>query len=120
PSHGTYTSVKTSSLFGLRSNTPLYFHFDSWRVNVDRSQWVPAFVYVEESGGGPKEPNAARFKAQSRLWVYKATTSNRLDELTSILVDAGSAVEDHSGAKDVSPLESQRSWEHQAEANILD
>jgi len=44
---------------------------------------------------------------------------NRLDELTSILIDAESPVRDASGARDVSPLESQRSWERQAEENVL-
>ena len=118
--NGTYTSVKASSLFGLRSNTPVYFHFDSWRLNVGLGQWAPAFIYVEESGAESKDSRAVRFKAQSRLWNFNAITSNRIDELTSILIDAESPVQDKSGAKDVSPLESQRSWEHQAETNILD
>jgi Peptidase family M48 len=118
--NGTYTAGKAASRFALHSNSALYFHFDSWRVNVAAGQWAPAFVYVEESGDGAKNSRAARFKAQSRLWGYNAANSNRLDELTSILIDAGSAIEDKSGAKDVSPLESQRSWEHQAEENILD
>ena len=43
-----------------------------------------------------------------------------MNELTSILIDAESPVNDASGAKDTSPLESQRSWEHQAEQNIAD
>jgi len=118
--NGTYTSVKTSSLFGLRTSTPLYFHFDSWRVNIGPGKWVPAFVYVEESGASEKQPNASRFKAQTRLWGYNSNTVNRLDELTSMLIESETKLEDDSGAKDVSPLESQRSWEHQAEANILD
>ena len=118
--NGTYTSSKTSSLFGLRTNSPLYFHFDSWRLNVAPGNWVPAFVYVEETGGGEKQPNISRFKAQTRLWGYNSTTTNRLDELTSVLIEAGTTVQDDSGAKDVSPLESQRAWEHQAEENILD
>jgi len=118
--NGTYTSGKAPSRFGMHSKMPLYFHFDSWRLNVAPGQWVPAFVYVEESGAAAKDARAARFKAQSRLWGFNATTSNRLDELTSILIDAESPVDDKSGSKDVSPLESQRAWEHQAEENILD
>ena len=69
--------------------------------------------------GDGSTASVARFKAQSRLWGFNATTANRLDELTSILIDAESPVDDKSGTKDVSPLESQRSWEHQAEENIL-
>jgi Peptidase family M48 len=114
--NGTYTGGKGSSRFGLHATAQLYFHFDSWRVNVGLGQWAPAFVYVEESGDG----RASRFKSQSRLWGFNAASRNRLDELTSILIDAESPVQDNSGAKDVSPLESQRSWEHQAEQNIVD
>jgi len=118
--NGTYTSGKGSSRIWSRANSPLYFHFDSWRVNIGPGQWVPAFVYVEESGDGAKGPHVARFKAQTRLWGFNAGSSNRLNELTSILIDAESPVHDASGARDVSPLESQRSWEHQAEQNIAD
>src|SRR6266851_4101035 len=117
--NGTYTAGKRASRFS-RANAPLYFHFDSWRLSVAPGQWVPAFVYVEESGDGVKGSTVARFKAQTRLWGFDAATSNRLEELTSILIDAEAGVQDASGAKDVSPLESQRSWEHQAEENILD
>ena len=118
--NGTYTSGKAPSRFSLHPSAALYFHFDSWRVNVGPGQWAPAFVYVEEGGAETGDPRAARFKAQSRLWSFNAASASRIDELTSILIDAESPVEDKSGTKDVSPLESQRSWEHQAEANILD
>jgi hypothetical protein len=120
--NGTYTAGKTpSSHFGLHfSNAQLYFHFDSWRLNVAPGQWVPAFVYVEESGGGAANARASRFKSQSRLWGFNSTSGNRLEELTSILIDAETPIQDDSAAKDASPLESQRSWEHQAEQNIVD
>lgn len=118
--NGTYTAGAARSRLGLHGAQSLYFHFDSWRLNVGPGQWAPAFIYVEESGDGSKSARTARFKSQSRLWGFNAASSNRLDELTSILIDSESAVTDDSGAKDVSPLESQRSWEHQAEANIVD
>jgi hypothetical protein len=118
--NGTYTRSPAKSHFSLHSAEQLYFHFDSWRLNVGPGQWAPAFVYVEESGGRGKDGRASRFKAQSRLWGFNSTVSNRLEELTSILIDTESPVKDDSGSKDVSPLESQRSWEHQAEENIVD
>ncbi len=98
-----------------------YFHFDSWRVNVGEAKWVPAQIYVEEEGvaGADGKPGTPRFKAQTRIWDYAAAPTNKLDELTSILVDSGSAVKDQDAPKDASPLESQRSWEHQAEENLL-
>ena len=59
------------------------------------------------------------FKAQTRFWDYAATASRKVDELTSILIESASAVEDQDAPKDISPLESQRLWERQAEQNLL-
>jgi hypothetical protein len=108
--NGTYTG---------RDKSRLYFHFDSWRVNVGPGQWVPSCVYVEESGqnAGAAGP---RFKAQTRLWGYNTGRSGRMDELTNILVEMRGPVQDKDASADVSPLESQRSWERQAEENIID
>lgn len=39
--------------------------------------------------------------------------------MTSILIESASAVEDRDAPKDISPLESQRLWERQAEQNLL-
>src|SRR5205085_1865948 len=59
------------------------------------------------------------FKAQTRIWDYAAAPANKLDELTKILIESNSPVNDQANIKDLSPLESQRSWEHQAEENVL-
>lgn len=101
-----------------------YFHFDSWRVNVAPGEWVPAEIYVEEEAAdapraGSPAGSAPHFKAQSRIWDYNTFAASKLDELTSILVDSRSGVTDQSQDQDASPLESQRSWERQAEDNIL-
>ncbi len=50
---------------------------------------------------------------------YAASPASKLDELTSILIESESQVKDQDAPKDVSPLESQRSWEKQAEENLL-
>jgi hypothetical protein len=99
-----------------------YFHFDSWRVNVAPGDWAPAQIYVEEDQlpGEKSGPTPARFKAQTRIWDYAAAPTNKLDELTDMLVETDAAVTDQSASKDISPLESQRSWERQAEANLLE
>ena len=55
----------------------------------------------------------------NRFGTYAATPSRKVDELTSILIESASAVEDPDAPKDISPLESQRSWERQAEENLL-
>jgi hypothetical protein len=100
-----------------------YFHFDSWRVNAG-GHWVPAQIYIEEEGapaaaGKGGAIGAPRFKAQTRIWDYAAAPANKLDELTSILIESPSAIHDPSAPTDTSPLESQRSWERQAEDNLI-
>jgi hypothetical protein len=115
--NGTYVPVP-----GRKGAVPeLYFHFDSWRVNSGGSMWVPAQIYVEEEGTSGQDQTAStpRFKAQSRIWDYAAAPSNKLDELTSILIESASPLKDQDTPSDVSPLESQRSWERQAEQNLL-
>lgn len=44
-------------------------HFDSWRLNLEGSTWLPAYIYTEQSGG--KERGLV-FKAQTRFWGYGA------------------------------------------------
>ena len=98
-----------------------YFHFDSWRVNAGGDLWVPAQIYVEEEAMPERGKARAtpHFKAQTRIWDYAAAPSRKIDELTSILVDGESGLTDRDAPKDVSPLESQRAWERQAEENLL-
>jgi capsular exopolysaccharide synthesis family protein len=98
-----------------------YFHFDSWRVNASESLWVPAQIYVEEEASPDRFPGGAtpHFKAQTRFWDYAATPSRKVDELTSILIESESALQDRDAPKDVSPLESKRAWELQSERNLL-
>ncbi len=115
--NGTYVQAPPA-----RGATPeRYFHFDSWRVNVGAAMWVPAQIYVEEIGapGRDGKPGTPRFKAQTRIWDYAAAPANKLEELTNILIEGQSAVKDQEASKDVSPLESQRSWERQAEENLI-
>ncbi len=101
-------------------NPELYFHFDSWRMNIGGAVWVPAQVYVEEEGtvtaDGRKE--LPRFKAQSRIWDYEAAPSSKMEELASILIEGDKGTAEQM-TPDASPLESQRNWEKQAEENLL-
>jgi hypothetical protein len=109
--NGTYTHSAPSRLF---------FHFDSWRLHVADGVWVPAFIYVEETEPAAKSPKFPRFKAQSRIWGYDVRKGGKLDELASIAIEAEKAIQDPNAAAEATPLESQRSWERQAEANIVE
>lgn len=111
--------VRFNGTYSNSSASRMYFHFDSWRINVAPGRWVPAFVYVEESGGGEKGV-APRFKGQTRLWGYHIETGGKLEELASIAIEAEQPVKDGARAVEISPLESQRFWERQAESNILE
>jgi hypothetical protein len=109
--NGTYTRSKSSEL---------YFHFDSWRVSVAPDRWIPAFSYIEESPGSRSDPGLT-FKAQTRVWGYNSGRASRVDELTNLLVEMDAPVKDSAEtSSDVSPLESQRSWERQAEENVIE
>lgn len=120
-SNGTYTPATDAK----RSPRERYFQFDSWRVNVAPDQavpnlWVPSQIYVEEAGSAVEgHPSVPRFKAQTRFWGFAAASAGKWDELTQILIESGSKVEDHTVSNDLSPLESQRIWEHQAEENVI-
>ncbi|MEO8097067.1 MAG: hypothetical protein ABI811_05155 [Acidobacteriota bacterium] len=105
----------------IPKNTPpeMYFHFDSWRTNAAVDQWIPAHIYVEEERPTTTAGVTTRFKAQTRIWDYAAAPVNKLDELTQILIEDASEVKDQTVSRDVSPLESQRAWERQAEENVL-
>jgi hypothetical protein len=115
-----YQIVRFNGTYANSTAHRLFFHFDSWRVSTAPGLWVPGYIYIEESIESGKNQSGPKFKAQTRLWGYTSARSQRLDELTGILVEAAeSAVKDQSESKDASPLESQRSWERQAEENII-
>jgi hypothetical protein len=116
-----YRIVRFNGTYTHSTAEKLYFHFDSWRVNVAPDVWVPAYVYVEESSPAAKGPKVTRFKAQSRLWGYNVVAAGgKLDELTAVLIEAGNGLKDQDRTADASPLESQRNWERQAEENVID
>ncbi len=118
--NGTYVQGVTP-----KGTTPeRYFHFDSWRVNVPSDQagndWAPAQIYIEEEPAPGESSGLPHFKAQSRIWDYAGARRKKLDELTNILIESESQVKDQASRQDNSPLESQRSWERQAEENLTD
>ncbi|MCB9383413.1 MAG: hypothetical protein H6509_02265 [Bryobacterales bacterium] len=112
-----YRIVRFNGAYTQRSKEELYFHFDSWRRQVEPDLWVPSFVYVQDEDRA--EQVGGRFRAQSRFWNYNPVRDGRLEELTAILIGEDEAAKDSSGAEDVTPLESRREWVRQAEDNVL-
>jgi hypothetical protein len=110
--NGAYTGSKRGNL---------YFHFDSWRVNTEKNVWVPALIYSEETDIRFALSKKVMFKAQTRLWGYNLGAAKQEQELSKILVEADLPVNDQTTtARDISPLQAQRSWDRQAEDNVID
>jgi hypothetical protein len=106
---GTYTS---------KSGRHIYYHFDSWRTNVQNGLWLPAAVYVEEHGPGNVPDQADFFRAQTWIWGYNLRMPASSSSNTTVQIDAVKDTSD--SAQDVSPLQASRMWSQQAESNILD
>ena len=64
---------------------------------------------------------AERYKAQTRLWAYDAGHASEEEELSKVLVESASPVNDQSQTNnDLSPLQEQREWNHEAADNVVD
>jgi hypothetical protein len=113
--------VRFNGAYNGTSKTSYYFHFDSWRVNSGNNMWLPAFVYSEENNVRYAVAKRLMFKAQTRLWGYDLGRSRQEQELSKVLVESQTPVQDQSAtAHDLSPLQAQRAWDQQAEDNVTD
>ena len=119
-----YHIVRFNGSYGGPSLVSNYFNFDSWRSNARKNFWLPAFVYAEEGGVNDKKTRNIgykAFRAQTRLWGYNLGHGRQEQELSKVLVEAPTEIRDQSEtANDYSPVQSERSWEHQAEDNIIE
>jgi hypothetical protein len=93
-----------------------FFHFDTWRTNIQPGLWLPSIVYIEETNNKNAE-HPILFKAQTRIWGYSLKLPTHDDANGSVKVDA--AVDESQG-QDISPLQASRMWVNQAETNVLD
>jgi hypothetical protein len=97
-----------------------YLHFDSWRENMGNDEWLPAYVYSEETDL-TRGKDRWNFRAQTLLWGYNVIRSNKSSEFTDIVVDTPDKVKDETNSKsDVTTVQAQRAWQLQAEDNVLD
>ncbi len=105
------------SFAGTEKDIREYYHFDSWRTNVQENLWLPTTFYVEESD--PKsEENTVKFKAVNHIWGYVLKVPNK--EAENVDVQVQGATDVSQDAQDVSPLGAQRAWVQQAEDNVVD
>jgi peptidase M48-like protein len=113
-----FNVVRLNGTYAPRPRNSYFFHMDSWRLNLIPGYWVPAYIYSEEGDFTAKTHNEIAFKAQTRIWGYDLKKEAKDDALAQIRVDS---VKDESpAAQDASPLQAQREWQQQAEANVIE
>src|SRR5215467_9118763 len=119
-----YHIVRFNGAFGGSSLTSGYFSFDSWRTNVGKNLWLPAFVYSAEGGVNDRKTASIAFKpfrSQTRLWGYNLGNAQQEQELSKVLIEAPTPISDSTeAANDYSPIQAQRYWNRQAETNVMD
>lgn len=93
-----------------------YFHFDSWRENLQAGLWLPVGIYVEETQKSDEHP--VTFKAQTFIWGYSLKLPTHESDNESVKIDDVTDESDQN--EDLSPLQAQREWISQAEENVLD
>ncbi|MGA8489599.1 MAG: M48 family metalloprotease [Terriglobales bacterium] len=113
-----YNIVRLNGTYAPRPRNAMYFHMDSWRLNLIPGYWVPAYIYSEEGDFSYGAKDKLAFKAQSRIWGYDLKKGAKEDELTSLRVD--SVKDETPSTADASPLEAQREWQRQAEDNVVE
>src|SRR5467141_3229317 len=114
-----YHIVRFNGAYGGNGHSSWYFHFDSWRTNVQPGVWMPTFVYSEEKDLHYAISKKLDFKAQTRLWGYNVGNASQEQELSKILVETPMQ-DDTKTANDLTPIQAQRSWDRKAEDNIAD
>jgi len=114
-----YNIVRFNGGYGGGGHTSYYFHFDSWRTNVQPGIWMPSFVYSEEKELHYAMTKKLDFRAQTRLWGYHIGHAAQEQELSKILVETP-VQDDTKTANDLTPIQAQRSWDREAEDNVAD
>jgi hypothetical protein len=114
-----YQIVRFNGSYSGNGHSSWYFHFDSWRTNVQPGLWMPSFVYSEEKDLHYAISKKLDFKAQTRLWGYNLSENSKEQELSKILIETP-VNDDTKTNNDLSPIQAQRSWDRQAEDNVTD
>jgi hypothetical protein len=104
------------SFAGSEKDFREFYHFDSWRTNVQEDLWLPTAFYVEESDPRSDE-HTVKFKAVNHIWGYALKVPT--GDAENVDVEVKGADDVSADAQDVSPLGAQRAWVQQAEDNVV-
>ena len=99
-------------------NLKLNSLFDSWRANVQPGLWLPCQIYLQETNLTNFFGGHERFKANTKLWNYQSSASQKESDFTSMTIESPVEVVDDSDSHDKSPVEAKRDWNNEAEANV--
>jgi hypothetical protein len=110
--NGTYTGPHSED------DSRYFYHFDSWRINVQPGIWLPVAVYVEETQRVQDDKKSTGLRAQTHFWGYSLKLPTQESENVSVKVD--DAVDKSDDSQDVGPLQASRAWVTQAENNVID
>ncbi|MGZ4835399.1 MAG: M48 family metalloprotease [Terriglobales bacterium] len=113
-----FNIVRLNGTYAPAPRNALFFHMDSWRLNLIPGYWVPSYIYSEEGDFSAGAKNKEAFKAQTRIWGYDLKKGGKDNELTQIRVD--SVTDESAASQDASPLQAERVWQQQAEDNVVD
>ena len=115
-----YNIVRFNGTYSPQPKDSVYLHFDSWREFMGGSQWLPAYVFTEETDL-VRGNHRWNFRGQTLLWGYDALRPNKNSEFTDIVVDTPDKVKDQTDSRqDLTTVSGQRAWQRQAEDNVLD
>jgi len=109
--NGTYTESTSED------HDKEWFHFDSWRMNLQPDLWLPAAIYVEETQRTEGKKTVG-LRAQTHFWGYSLNLPTHESDNVSVQVQG--AVDQSEDSQDVTPLEANRDWVQQAEDNVID
>jgi hypothetical protein len=109
--NGTYTESTSED------HDKEWFHFDSWRMNLQPDLWLPVAIYVEETQRTEGKKTVG-LRAQTHFWGYSLNLPTHESDNVSVQVQG--AVDQSEDSQDVTPLEANREWVQQAEDNVID
>jgi Peptidase family M48 len=116
-----FNIVRFNGTYGPNTEGKFYFHFDSWRVNMQPGQWLPAYIYTEETKAQYSTFQSVSMKGQTRLWAYDLKHSGQQSEFTTMDIESKDVTDESGrGVNEINPVQSQHLWEREAEDNVLD
>ena len=114
-----YQIVRFNGAYSGNGHSSWYFHFDSWRTNVQPGLWLPSFVYSEEKDLHYAIIEETGLQGPDPLVGLQPLCKRKEQELSKILIETP-VNDDTKTNNDLSPIQAQRSWDRQAEDNVTD